>query len=312
MTQQKTVGEVEPRLILATSLSPVDERDVQATTVQSWLDNDMTVVAVNTAAEIDQFKPVYPDIHFIAAERTAEQYAHKPVPYIYDLLQAAKTQSSPGDTVGIINADIFLRPDPGLKQFLIQSAEGSVVLGPRVDVTTADSFEVKAPISDPKFSVGYDYFIMSRDVVAVFADSPFAMGMPFWDYWLPLTAYLAGCDLKSLNSPIALHVNHETRWDETIYLFFHALIAYVLEQSKNNTGQGNGGNTTPANRQLAFLLNFISHHYGFILDNGTSGKEGAPPDETAIAALADFYDRFQEAAVHTIKSNAEVIHFDAT
>ena len=41
-------------------------------------------------------------------------------------------------------------------------------------------------------------------------------------------------------------------------------------------------------------------------------KRVPPPDETAIAALADFYDRFQEAAVHTIKSNAEVIHFDAT
>ncbi|MEQ8734998.1 MAG: hypothetical protein RIC29_08745 [Rhodospirillaceae bacterium] len=307
MTQQKSGGENAPRLVLATSLSPIDERDVQATTVQSWLDNDITVVAVNTAAEIDQFKSTYPNIHFVVAERTAEQYAHKPVPYIYDLLQAAKTQSSPGDTVGIINADIFLRPAPGLKQFLMQSADGCVVLGPRVDVTTADSFNVKTPISNPKFSVGYDYFIMSRDVVDVFADSPFAMGMPFWDYWLPLTAYLAGRDLKSLNSPIALHVNHETRWDETIYLFFHALIAYVMEQSKSNAGNG-----TAANRQLAFLLNFISHHYGFILDNGTSGKEGAPPDETAIAALADFYDRFQEAAVHTIKSNAEVIHFDAT
>ena len=310
MTQQKSGGEVAPRLVLATSLSPVDERDVQATTVQSWLNNGITVVAVNTAAEIDQFKPMYPDmypdIHFIATERTAEQHAQKPVPYIYDLLQAAKVQSSPGDTVGIINADIFLRPDPELKLFLMQSAEGCVVLGPRVDVTTADAFKSKAPISNPTFSVGYDYFIMSRDVVDDFGDSPFAMGMPFWDYWLPLTAYLAGRDLKSLNSPIALHVNHETRWDETIYLFFHALIAYVLEQSKNNAGNG-----TPANRQLAFLLNFISHHYGFILDHGTSGKDGAPPDATAMAALADFYDRFQEAAVHTIKKNAAVLHFGA-
>jgi hypothetical protein len=312
MTQQKSDGEVEPRLLLATSLSPVDERNVQAMAVRSWRDTGITVVAVNTAKEIEQFKPAYPDIHFVASERTAEQHAHKPVPYIYDLLQVAKTLSAPGDTVGIINADIFLRSAPGLKQFLMQSADGCVVLGPRVDVTSADAFTAKDPISDPTFSVGYDYFIMSRDVVDDFTDSPFAMGMPFWDYWLPLTAYLAGRTLKSLNSPIALHVNHETRWDETIYLFFHALIAYVLEQSKNNAGPRNSGSGTPANRQLAFLLNFVSHHYGFVLDNGTAGQDGAPPDEAAIAALADFYDRFQEAAVHTIKSNAEVIRFGSS
>ena len=40
------------------------------------------------------------------------------------------------------------------------------------------------------YSIGYDYFLMSGDLLGDFADSPFCMGMPFWDYWMPLVALL--------------------------------------------------------------------------------------------------------------------------
>ena len=294
----------KPSLLLATSLSPVDERDVQHTAVRSWLDQDFSVVAVNTPQEIDALQPSFPGVLFEPATRTAEQHAKRPVPYIYDLLQAAKVHSQPGDTVGIINADIFLRPVDGLLGFLSKEAEGSVILGPRIDVPDRGAFDSYQAESEPSFSVGYDYFLMSRDVIDEFKDSPFAMGMPFWDYWLPLTAHLNGRTLKALKSPIALHVTHETRWDDTIYLFFHALIAYAFEQSKSDNEKAN-----PTSRRLSFFLNVISHHYGFVLDNGTAGDGSTAPDDTALAALADFYDRFQETAVHTIKSSATTIRF---
>lgn len=289
-------------IVLATSLSPQDERGVQRTAVQSWLDHGATVLAINTQSEIDTLKASFPDVTFVPAERTAEQHAKRPVPYIYDLLQAAKANSADGDTIGIINADIFLRPLSGLPDFMAEQAQGSIVLGPRVDVDDRTAFTAFEEPDVPTYSVGYDYFLMSRDVVDEFADSPFAMGMPFWDYWLPLTAHLAGRPLKALKSPVALHVSHDTRWDDTIYLFFHALIAYALEQSKTNETSSN-----PKDRQLSFFLNVLSHHYGFILDNGTSGN--GDDDGNALAALSDFYDRFQEAAVHTIKSQAETIQF---
>ncbi|NKB43418.1 MAG: hypothetical protein GKS03_03980 [Alphaproteobacteria bacterium] len=292
----------KPTLVLATSLAPTDERGVQHAAIQSWLDLGISVVAVNVAQEIDALQPSYPDIHFEPASRTAEQHAKRPVPYIYDLLQTAKAHSQSGDTIGIINADIFLRPSNDLVPFLSAEAAGSVILGPRVDVSDKGVFESYQSESEPTFSIGYDYFLMSRDLVDDFKDSPFAMGMPFWDYWLPLTAYLNGRPLKTLESPIALHVTHETRWDDTIYLFFHALIAYAIEQSKTDDD-----GTDPASRRLAFFLNVISHHYGFVLDNGTAESNSQAPDDNALGALADFYDRFQETAVHTIKSNATTI-----
>lgn len=295
-----------PTLILATSLSPHDDRGVQPDAIKSWLDHGAKVLAINTTDEIDALRGSFPNVHFVEAQRTAEQHAGRPVPYIFDLLTAAKENSNEGDTLGIINADIFLRPAQDLKAFLIAEAEGAVVLGPRVDVTEKSVFQTYRPDIEPTYSIGYDYFIMSRDVVDDFTDSPFAMGMPFWDYWLPLTAYLAGRPLKALKSPVALHVHHETRWDDTIYLFFHALIAYALEQSRSNAESD-----APHRRQLAFFLNVITHHYGSIFENGTGGRDGAAPDGEALAALADFYDRFQETAVHTIKANAATIQFES-
>ena len=179
-------------LVVATSLSPTDDREVQSAAMGSWLAHGCTVVSVNTAAEIETLSPAYPDVRFVTAERTSERFAGRTVPLIYDLLQAAKSHANDGQTVGITNADIYLRSATGLSAFIAKAARGSVILGPRLDVPDPASFSNYNPDTDPVYSVGYDYFFMSRDVVDDFEDSPFAMGMPFWDYWLPLTAYLAG------------------------------------------------------------------------------------------------------------------------
>ncbi len=293
------------RFFIATTLSPRDERGVQSTAIDSWLAHGCTVLSVNSEDKIQSLKQDYPDVEFVAAERTAERFAGRPVPFVYDLIQAAKDAASESDTIGVTSADIILRPLEGLMPFAAKAAENSVVLGPRVDVPDQDSINNFTPDTDPVFSVGYDFFLMSRNVANDFEDSPFAMGMPFWDYWLPLTAFLAGRPLKTLKSPVALHVAHEIRWDDTIYLFFHALIAYVLEQGRKNLETD-----TSKHRQLSFFLDVVSHTYGHIFENGTAGSDSQPPDEAGLSALSDFYDRFQEIAVHTIKSNSDAIHFE--
>ncbi len=291
-------------LTIATSIAPVDERGVQPAAVQSWLDHGCKVVSVNTADEIQALKPNYADVEFVAAGRTAEQYAGRPVPYVFDLLQAALNQGEPDGGVGITNADIFLRPQDGLSTYMSDSAEQGLVLGARVDVADVQAFETYVPEGEPTYSIGYDFFVMSRQIAGDIKDSPFAMGMPFWDYWLPLTCHLAGHRLLALKSPVALHAAHETRWDDTVYLFFHSLIAYALEQS-----QPDAKSESLADRRLAFFLGVIAHHYGQVLDHGTGGRSGEAPGDCDRAALADFYDHFQEAAVHTIKSSAETIRF---
>ena len=150
------------------------------------------------------------------------------------------------------------------------------------------------------YAVGYDFFLMSGDVLADFANAPFCLGMPFWDYWLPLVALLKGRPLKALRSPVALHIAHETRWDNAIYVFFHALINAVMDVSRANRER----DTSAAARQFDLLYDAMSHIYADVFARGTTPGSDGTLDPGGIAGLATFYDRFQEVAVHHIKSRA--------
>jgi hypothetical protein len=297
-------------MILATSLVPGDDESLQQVNVASWKAAGFEVISINGAIEAQALKTAYPDVHIVVTEKTAERIANKPVPYIHDLLKALKVRCESQDIpldqciVGIINADIYLRAIPALRTILQEQAQGALILGPRVDVSDGETLKSYVPTGTETYSIGYDYFLMSGDLLDDFAESPFAMGMPFWDYWLPLVTLLHGRPLKSLNSPVALHVHHETRWDDAIYLFFHSLVAYVIELCRKTVGQ----NQSPAGRQFDFLFDVLSHTYGGVFEQGTApGEASSTPDATGVATLADFYDRFQDVVVHHIKSRAKTI-----
>jgi hypothetical protein len=112
---------------------------------------------------------------------------------------------------------------------------------------------------------------------------------------------LRGRALKTLASPVALHVTHAPRWDGSVYLFFHALISYVTDLAARTRGR----DTSAAGRQFDLLYDLVSHLYRGTFAKGTEpARGGTDPDPGGVAALADFYDRFQEVIVHHIKSNA--------
>jgi hypothetical protein len=297
-------------LIVVTSIVPDRDHALHSTTTASWRAAGCEVISVNAASEIASIRAAFPDVKVVTAPATAERFAHKPVPYIHDLLKTLRSACAAYDvpleqcTVGIINADIYFRNGPALADTLRREAQGALILGPRVDVDASASFTAYRPTGDETYSVGYDYFFMSGDLLEDFADSPFCMGMPFWDYWLPLAALLQGRPLKSLNAPVALHVTHDTRWDYSIYLFFHSLVAYVIELCRKTTKRDDSAEA----RQFDLLFDVLSHLYGGVFARGTDPAPGtSAPDPAGIAVLADFYDRFQQVAVHHIKTRATPI-----
>jgi len=294
-------------LFLATSLVPGADRALQTAAVQSWRDAGFTVMSVNGAAEIATLTRDYPHVTFVTAPTTAEKLAGKPVPYIHDLMKSLRAAcvahgASLADcTVGIINADIHFRMPAQATAALLASARDAVVLGPRVDVATQAALDAFRPSGHETYSVGYDYFLMSGNVLADFNDSPFCLGMPFWDYWLPLIALLKGRPLKTMLAPVALHVGHETRWDHSIYFFFHALIGDVMDVCRATREQSI---FAPA-RQFDMLYDLLSHVYADVFARGTKPAGNTnEPDAAGVTALANFYDRFQEVIVHHIKSHA--------
>jgi hypothetical protein len=170
-----------PPIFLATSLVPGRDHALQAETVASWLACGFEVISVNGAAEADAVRKAYPDVMVIPVSATAERFAKKPVPFIHDMLkvlrQAIAARGLAPDTcvAGIINADIYLRAVPGLKEFIQREAHGSLLCGPRVDVADPESFARFTPTGEETYSIGYDYFFMSGAALEDYADSPFCI-----------------------------------------------------------------------------------------------------------------------------------------
>jgi hypothetical protein len=189
-------------LLLATSLVPGADTALQTAAVDSWRSMGATVFSVNGAAEVAALSPKYPHVTFVTPPATAERIAGKPVPFIHDLMgtlrKACAERGGPAAdcTVGIINADIHLRFQPAQIQALANGARDAVILGSRVDLPSASAVDAFKPTGSETYSVGYDYFLMSGNLLDDFADSPFCLGMPFWDYWLPLIALLKGRTLR--------------------------------------------------------------------------------------------------------------------
>ncbi|MDX2145642.1 MAG: hypothetical protein SFV19_19980 [Rhodospirillaceae bacterium] len=285
-----------PSISIATSLIPGRDVELQATAIKSWRACGLEVVSVNSAAEIPVLRTQFTDIGFNPAPRTAERIAGKPVPHIRDLLLSARSSGDANGVIGFINSDILLRPVEGLAQTLYEHARDALVLLPRVDVADATALASFRPSGNEAFSVGYDGVFMPARMLDDIPDNIFSIGMPFWDYWLPMIAILKNRPLKSVASPVALHVSHPSRWDGSIYLYFHALASDLLKIA----GEMKAATPSPA---FHLAIDALGHVYHDMFERGTKATQ----DAQAVAALAAFYDRLQEVIVHHIKAHAQPI-----
>jgi hypothetical protein len=290
----------EPAISIATSLMPRHAVELQMAALTSWQDCGFKVTSVNTAAEILELRKYFRGIDFHEAPRTAEKIVGKPVPFIRDVLLSARAREGSSPVIGLINSDIFIRPIDGLASALCHHAREAMVLLPRVDVANADVVRNFHPNANEKLSTGYDGVFMPAAMLDDIPDSLFCIGMPFWDYWLPLIAILKGHPLKTLVTPIALHVSHETRWDGSVYLFFHALMSDLLKTA-------NAMKPSAAASAFDVVVDALSHVYGDIFERGTKAAQ-SPQAAEALAAL---YDRLQEVIVHHIKTKAQPVYIPA-
>lgn len=283
---------------VATSLVPHRDHEIQSAAVSSWQSLGFSVVSLNAASEIDDIRRQFPAAHVMQASRTAERTAGKPLPLIKDLLLAAQVNDSKAAVVGIINSDIVLRSGTDIAGALKREAANATVMLPRVDVSNLSASATFSPTGDEKFSIGYDGAFLAPNAIGSIPESLFCIGMPFWDYWLPLMMVLQGYGLKAVASPVALHVNHPTRWDKSIYLFFHAMVGDMIAVC---AGQAR----TSATPAFEIMLDVLKHTYNDIFERAT--KTGGADNNASAETLAAFYDRIQEVAVHHIKTKAQAV-----
>ena len=285
-----------PTISIATSLVPHRDIDLQAAAIATWRALGWSAVSVNTAEEAVHIKAQFPDMVVVIVERTGLKVAGKPLPLIRDLLQIAADQIPSASMIGFINSDIFMHAQRSLSGTLISRCASGAVLLPRVDLAKQSDVAAYQPTGSETYSIGYDGVFMARATLAAVPDSIFCIGMPFWDYWLPLILMLKGQPIYSLQSPVALHVTHETRWNYSIYVFFHALLSDALAVVGQQRAAAQHGS-------LSIMVDMLQHSYNDIFQRATR------PDATSADqdALSAFYDRIQEVVVHHIKAAATPI-----
>ena len=229
-------NDVSKPVVIGTSIAPKGI-DSQRRAVESWLSLGFEVLSLNVAEEIAVLQPEFPDVRFVAAERTASARAGRPLVYLDDLLAALVATGRA--VVGIVNSDVSLRADRVFADYVAREARGAFLFGSRVDVDTPESE------SGEVFEGGYDFFFFDRRLAGMYPKTDYSIGLPWWDYWAPMVPALNGVPLKRLTTPVAFHVRHDLNWQSDTWLYYASIFArYVTLGFSGGRGSRRGGATT--------------------------------------------------------------------
>ena len=198
------------KLILITSIYPGNPTP-QKRAIASWhAIPDVEVISINSAVELTQLQQEgYDLVQFVQAHRDGQEIVGKPLIHIYDAIKTGL--ASDASMVGIINSDVMLRVSPKFVEQVWPRVHGGMVFGSRMDIPDADASTGQV------YSWGFDYFFMDREALGCIEDEPFFFGVPWWDYWLPISFIIADQKIARTAAPIGFHVSHPMRWDPTLY-----------------------------------------------------------------------------------------------
>jgi tetratricopeptide (TPR) repeat protein len=201
------------RIVVATSFPPKLVRanggrrmeDYDRLCVQSWIARGFKIISLNAPDEIAALALRHPEIDFIPTKRNASSVFGPRVPFIADLLSALAGQSS--SVLGIINSDIIFEPAAGWQNLESLVAQRSVVTGQRCDTRSLVNGVLH------RYRPGFDYFFFDREAAEQLAEDmhPFSMGLPWWDYWLPVILALRGYEIHCVARPAIVHLAHESQ-----------------------------------------------------------------------------------------------------
>jgi FkbM family methyltransferase len=195
------VTSIPPKLSRFDGRDPIGET-YQRLCLESLVACGFRILSVNDPEEIQLLSNQYPEVAFVQTDRNASAISGRKTPFIADLLAAVA--KAPGDVVGIVNSDILFEPSAGWHESLPKAAKQSVVLGQRHDTVSLSRSIPK------KYFWGFDYFFFEKEKIGeiVGQSLPYAMGLPWWDYWFPVALAFTGCEIKTLESPRIVHLDH--------------------------------------------------------------------------------------------------------
>jgi hypothetical protein len=186
-----------------TTINPYGNFDTQREAILSWC-KEYDVYSVNGTQEIDVAKDLYPEVTFIQTENTY-QIGKKNLIKLDAILDAIKSVDT--KKCAIVNSDIILNK----KIKLNKKFDDSLIIATRWELGDVPSY----PFGD-----GYDLFIFDKRNIDLFYNKNYVIGMPWWDFWLPIVANRAGVDIYHIKNEIINHRTHKTNYDYTNWTEF--------------------------------------------------------------------------------------------
>ena len=194
--------------------------EAQQAALQSWRAAGLSVVSVNSKSEAAELREYFPDITFRIIENPVKDSLGRPLIPVKALVQTAQQASV--DVCGIINSDIEFRGAPTFFDLVRQEVPRSLVFGSRVDFPDSGFTHGAA------FRNGYDFFFWDKENSLLFEETSMVLGLPWWDFWLPLHAHAQGLRIKRFATSSMVHVTHPIGYDIPAYVQFGHLCAETL------------------------------------------------------------------------------------
>ncbi len=285
-------------ITLATSLAPGKRIERQRAALASWRANGFQVVSFNARGEVDVLRAEFPDLTFVEPRRTAQNLTGKPLVFVADILDWFR--DGPARIGGLVNSDIVLAPKGDLAALMRREALGSLVVSTRVETMGGDGLAGK------RNPWCFDLFFFDRPLIDLFADGGFCLGMPYWDYWMPMTVALHGLPLKAIRNDLAYHESHPEAWSEQRYPFSHRFVEFLLAEI-GRAGPEGAADSDPIRAFLGGLLTIAYRKIHARL----LGRDGASLSEAerfhVSAQYVEFCDALNETVFHFLHHRARLI-----
>jgi len=186
-----------------TTINPYGNFEAQNEALLSW-SKYYDVYSVNPIDEIEIAKEKFPYINFIQTDNIFT-YGEKKLVKLNAILDAIKSVDC--KQCGIVNSDIILKTKIEPKHLTS-------------DLLIATRWELDEINKPYPFVNGYDFFAFKKDIIDIFYSSNYVIGMPWWDFWVPLIAIKLGFKVNHVKNGIIFHRTHETNYDPDVWLHF--------------------------------------------------------------------------------------------
>ena len=316
-------------ILLATSLNPKGGTN-QLKAFQSWLKAGFDVVSFNCPEEIEVLQKEYNDIKFVAVQNTAFEKVGKYLVYLNDVFKSLR--KFPNKHFGIINSDIHLKSEliiqPEFISKLKEYIQSGVVYTNRIDIENTDDANGK------EYEVGYDLFFFNSDFLNQADGLNFSIGLPWWDYYMVLTAMFNSFKIIKMNEPIAYHHKHpsfykldvwyEMGWTALDYTnkMTNAIVGKGLSEIDENDVQTKNAAVFKFSREI---LNIINGHTEYFsqekrMEQKEDGQNDARRKDVLLSAIVSTYnsEKFMEGCLTDLinqtlykKNQLEIIVVDS-